>query len=166
VATDPPADLTLTPLKGAGRTVEEWLTVFHLVSVVVDPYTNESAWVLDVAGRILRDFRDAAVRVSWIVTAEADDAKAFLGPLASEFLVFTDPDRTAVKALGLERLPAFVFVLMDGTVAAATEGWDPHTWREVSEKIADAVHWSRPVIPEPGDPPAFAGTPAAGTPAT
>ena len=105
MATDPPGELTLTPLKGEGRTVEEWLTVFHLVSVVVDPYTNESAWVLDVAARILRDFSDAAVRVNWIVTADADDARAFLGPLASEFLTFADPDRDAVKALGLERLP-------------------------------------------------------------
>jgi hypothetical protein len=162
VATDPPADLTLTPLKGDGRTVEEWLTVFHLVTVAVDPYTNESAWVLDVAGRILREFRDAAVRVSWLVTGDADDARAFLGPLADEFLTFTDPRRTAVQALGLEHLPAFVFVLMDGTVEASAEGWDPHTWRAAADKVATAVHWSRPVIPEPGDPPAFVGTPAVG----
>jgi hypothetical protein len=162
VPTDPPADLTLTPLKGDGRTVEEWLTVFHLVTVAVDPYTNESAWVLDVAARVLRDFRDAAVRVSWLVTADGDEAREFLGPLAQEFLTFRDPDRTAVKALGLERLPAFVFVLMDGTVAACAEGWDPLTWRAAAAAVATAVHWSRPVIPEPGDPPAFAGTPALG----
>ena len=162
VATDPAADLVLTPLKGDGRTVEQWLTVFHLVSVVVDPYTNESAWVLDVAARIMRELSGAAVRVNWIVTSDADDARAFLGPLASEFLTFADPDRAAVKALGLERLPAFVFVLMDGTVAAATEGWDPTAWRAVADTIATAVKWSRPVIPEPGDPPAFVGTPALG----
>src|SRR5262249_6070536 len=82
VLTDRPADLPLTPLKGEGRTVEEWLTVFHLLPVVVDPYTNESAWVLDVAARVLREFRDAAVRVGWLVTADADDTRAFLGPLA------------------------------------------------------------------------------------
>jgi len=160
VATDPAADLVLTPLKGDGRTVEQWLTVFHLVSVVVDPYTNESAWVLDVAARIMRELSGAAVRVNWIVTSDADDARAFLGPLASEFLTFADPDRAAVKALGLERLPAFVFVLMDGTVAAATEGWDPTAWRAVADTIATAVKWSRPVIPEPGDPHAFEGSPA------
>src|SRR5436190_1194189 len=77
-------------------------------------------------------------------------------------LTLTDPDRTAVKALGLEHLPAFVFVLMDGTVEASAEGWDPHTWRAAADKVATAVHWSRPVIPEPGDPPAFVGTPALG----
>jgi hypothetical protein len=150
----------LTPLRGDGRTVSEWLTVFHLVSVVVDPYTNESAWVLDVAARILREFSDAAVRVNWISTADADDTKAFLGPLAAEFLTFTDPDRVVVKALGLERLPAFVFVLMDGAVEASAEGWDPVSWRKVADSIATAVKWSRPVIPEPGDPPAFEGSPA------
>ena len=160
VATDPPGDLVLTPLKGDGRTIEQWLTVFHLVSVVLDPYTNESAWVLEVAARIMRDLREAAVRVNWIVTGDADDARAFLGPLATEFLTFTDPDRAAVKALGLERLPAFVFILMDGTVAASAEGWDPAEWRKVADTIATAVKWSRPVIPEPGDPQAFEGSPA------
>ena len=150
----------LTPLRGEGRTIEEWLTVFHLVSVVVDPYTNESAWVLDVAARVMRDFSDAAVRVSLIATADADDAKDFLGPLATEFLTFADPDRLAVKALGLERLPAFVFVLMDGTLEASAEGWDPIAWRKVADSIASAVKWSRPVIPEPGDPHAFEGSPA------
>ena len=82
--------------------------------------------------------RGAAVRVDWIVTSDADDARAFLGPLAREFLTFADPDRAAVKALGLERLPAFVFVLMDGTVEAAAEGWDPAEWRKVADTIADA----------------------------
>jgi hypothetical protein len=160
VATDPPADLVLTPLRGDGRTVKEWLTVFHLASVVIDPYTNESAWVLDTAARVMRDFAEAAVRVNWIVTADADDARAFLGPLTAEFLTFADPDRAAVKAIGLERLPAFVFILMDGTVAASAEGWNPITWRGVANAIATAVKWSRPVIPEPGDPPAFEGTAA------
>ena len=35
----------------------------------------------------------AAVRVNFIVTSSEDDAQAFLGPLAKEFLVFADPDR-------------------------------------------------------------------------
>jgi hypothetical protein len=160
VATDPPGDLMLTPLQGEGRTIEQWLTVFHLLSVVVDPFTNESAWVLDVAARIMREFQGAAVRVNWIVAADADDARAFLGPLASEFLTFADPDRAAVKALGLERLPALVFVLMDGSVVAVAEGWDPLAWRKATETVASAVKWSKPVIPEPGDPAAFQGTPA------
>src|SRR6056297_1293398 len=41
-----PTDLTLTPLDvrsgglGDGRPLSEWLTTFHLASVVLDPYTN------------------------------------------------------------------------------------------------------------------------------
>jgi hypothetical protein len=162
VATDPPADLVLTPRGRSSHTLAEWLTTFHLLSTVIDPYTNESAWVLDTAARVMRDFQDAAVRVNWLVTSDAGDAGDFLGPLAAEFLVFADPDRIAVKALGLGRLPALVFIRMDGAVAAATEGWDPLAWRKVTDEVADAVKWSRPVIPEPGDPLPFEGTPALG----
>jgi hypothetical protein len=162
VATDLSADLKLTTIDGETRTFGEWSTTFHLASVVIDPYTNQSAWALPTAARILRDFRDAAVRVNFIVTSDADDAHAFLGPLADEIFVFVDPERSVVKALGLTQLPAFVFVLADGSVRAAAEGWDPLAWRRVAEAIADVSAWSRPAIPERDDPAAFAGSPALG----
>lgn len=148
------------PLSGDGRPLHEWLTTFHLASVVVDPYTNESAWVLDTATRIMRQFAGASVRVNFIVTASAADAQQFLGPLAKEFLVFTDPDRVVVKQLALSELPAFVFVRMDGTVPIAAEGWNASTWRAVADSIATTVSWKMPLIPVPGDPVAFRGTPA------
>ena len=162
MATNPPADLVLTPLGGDARPLEEWLTTFHLASVVLDPYTNESSWVLDPAVRILDAFRGAAVRVNLLVTCGADEAARVPRPVADEFLVFLDPERVAVKAFGLERLPAFVFVRIDGTVAASAEGWSPHAWRDVAEVIATATAWSKPAIPVAGDPAAFAGTPALG----
>jgi hypothetical protein len=162
VATDPPADLTLTPLDGEGRTLSEWLTTFHLAVVAVDPYTNESSWILDTALRVLRPLRDADVRVGWLVTAGVEDAKGFLGPLADEMLTLIDPDRVAVRAMGIERLPAFVFVMMDGSVAAAAEGWQPLQWRAVAEKIAEATAWKAPLIPDATDPRPYAGTPALG----
>jgi hypothetical protein len=162
VASNPPADLVLSPLGGDPRPLSQWLTTFHLASVVLDPYTNESAWILDTAARILADFRGAAVRVNFLLGCGPDDAKEFLGPLADEFLVFCDPDRIAIKALGVEALPAFVFVRIDGTVQASAEGWDPHTWRDVAHTIAKATAWSAPVVPEDGDPAAYAGTPALG----
>jgi hypothetical protein len=158
VATNPPLDLTLTPINGEERTLEQWLTTFHLVSVVVDPFTNESAWILDTAARIMRNYFGAAVRVNWVVAGTDDDARAFLGPLAEEFLTFADPERTYVKALGLERLPAFVFLRVDGQVVAAAEGWQATEWRDVAEAIAATTSWSRAVIPAPGDPQAYAGT--------
>jgi hypothetical protein len=162
VATDPAASLTLTPVNAEGRSLEEWLTTFHLASVVIDPYTNESAWILDTAARILRGFRGAAVRVNFVCTSDAEGARAFLGPLADEFLVFADPDRAFAASLGLAHLPAFVFVGQDGTVKAAAEGWNPAQWRSVAQTIAKATAWSYPTIPAAGDPPPYQGSPAAG----
>ena len=160
MATNPAPDTVLTPLGGDPRPLEEWLTTFHMASVVLDPYTNESSWILDTAARILAGFRGAAVRVNLLLTCGADDARAYLGPLAEEFLVFCDPDRAAVKAMGLTSLPAFVFLRIDGTIAAVAEGWNPNTWREVAEEIARTTSWTKPTIPVIGDPGAFAGTPA------
>lgn len=160
MATDPPPDLVLTPLQGEGRTVEEWLTLFHLATVVIDPYTNESAWILETSARIIRLFRGAAVRVAFVVTASPDDARAFLGPLASEFLTFADPDRLWPKAVGLEHLPALVFLQADGTVQGVAEGWHPRQWRTVTDVIATTTSWAKPQIPERGDPSPFEGTPA------
>ena len=97
MATDPPADLLLDPLGGEPRTVAEWLTNFHLCVVVLDPFTNESAWILETAGRILSIYAAADVRVGWLVTATDDEARQFLGPWAEQFLTFTDPDRNAVR---------------------------------------------------------------------
>lgn len=160
VATNPSLDTMLHPLSGDARPLREWLTTFHLASVVVDPYTHESSWILDTAVRILRQFRGAATRVNFVVAASPDDARTFLGPLADEFLTFADPDRVFVKQLGLSHLPAFVFVRIDGTVTASAEGWNPAEWKAVAHHVADAVQWTRPLIPAPGDPGAFVGTPA------
>ncbi len=160
MASNPSLDVVLTALDGESRPLEEWLTTFNLASVVLDPYTNESSWILKTAARILNGFRGADVRVNFIVTCGADDAKTFLGPLADEFLVFCDADRAFVKSIALETLPAFVFVSMDGHVAAAAEGWNSTEWRKVADRIAHATAWSRPTIPANGDPVPFEGTPA------
>ena len=74
--------------------------------------------------------------------------------------MFTDPDRVAVKALGLSELPAFVFVRVDGTVPSAAEGWSVPSWRGVADAIADATAWRPPDIPVVGDPGPFRGSPA------
>jgi hypothetical protein len=153
-------DLTLTPLKGDAKTLQQWLTTFHLASVVLDPFTNESSWILETAVRILRQFSGAAVRINFIVTCEASDARAFLGPYADEFLVFCDPDRVAVKALGLSELPAFVLIKSDGSVPNSSQVWTSADWKEVAAAVAALTNWSRPTIPAPGDPGSFRGTPA------
>ena len=134
--------------------------MFNLASVVLDPYTNESSWILKTAARILSSFRGADVRVNFIVAADKEGAKAFLGPLADEFLVFCDPDRIVIKQLEVHKLPAFVLVQMDGEVSAKAEGWNSSEWKAVAKEIASITVWSVPEIPASSDPAAFSGTPA------
>lgn len=161
-----PTDLVLTPLHngalGKGRPVMEWLTTFHLASVVLDPYTNESSWILRTATRVLEEFRDCDVRINLIVTAGPADAAAFLGPLADKFLVFCDPERATVKAFGLTELPSFVLTRVDGIVDAKAEGWNPVEWEKVADAIAEITKWSSIELPAAGDPVPFRGSPALG----
>ena len=130
-----------------------WLTTFHLASVVLDPYTNESSWVLKTAIRILGDLRGSHAHVNFIVTADEADTKRFLGPIADDFLVFCDPDRSIVKAMGL-RAPAHVctFIRVDGEVVAKAEGWSSAAWREVAEGDR-TTKWRAPMIPAPANRP-------------
>jgi hypothetical protein len=160
MATDPPADLALTPLNGQPRTIAEWVTTFHLAIVVVDPFTYESAWLLDEAGRILSDYTAADVRVAWLVTGTPAEARQFLGPWAERLLTFADPDRSVVKALGLTTLPAFVHINMAGKVETAAEGWEPEQWRKVAERLSMILSWTKPAIPGPDAPAAYGGSPA------
>ena len=162
MATDPPADLHLDPLGGEPRTVAEWLTTFHLCVVVLDPFTNESSWILETAGRLLKNFSAADVRVAFLVTGTDDEARQFLGPWVDEVLVFTDPERKAVAGLGLTSLPALVHLNTSGALEDSAEGWDPDAWRRVADNLSRILSWSRPQIPAPGDPTPFAGSPAGG----
>ena len=92
-----PTELNLTPLVadgresglGQSRPIMDWLTTFHLASVVLDPYTNESSWILRSATRILEQFRSSHARINFIVAAGAEDAQAFLGPLTANYLALT-----------------------------------------------------------------------------
>lgn len=160
VATNPPPDLALAPIRGTARTVEQWLTVFDLVFVAVDPSAEQSSWILPTAERILAKFHEADCRVAWLVTGSPEEATDFLGSRAERTLTFADPDRAAVQAFGLERLPALVHVGTDGSVMGAAEGWDPLEWREVVTNLAKAMAWIAPVVPAPGDPGPFEGAPA------
>jgi len=159
MATDPPADLTLTPLGGRPRTIRELLTTFHLLIAAFDPYEEQSSWLLPTATRLLRTFDDADVRVALLVTASPADARLWLGPHAATFRVFVDPDRSIVKGFGLKELPATVFLGMDGTIIQSAEGWQPGDWRKVMEKVAEITRWNAPVVPGAKDPAPFAGSP-------
>jgi hypothetical protein len=162
VAVTPAPDVSLNPLQGDARPLESWVTMFHLALVVLDPFTHESSWLIETAGRVMRSFTGADCRVAWLVTANEDQTAEFMGPWADEMLTFADPDREMVKALGLESLPAFVHLDLDLNVIGAAEGWNPDEWRDVATGLATAMSWTRPAIPGPGDPTPYAGTPALG----
>jgi hypothetical protein len=160
MATDPPASLTLTPLAGEPRSLADWVTQFHLVLVVVDPYTYESAWLIETAGRILRQYSAADCRVGWVVAGTAAEAREFLGPWSDSLLTFTDPDRELVRACAIEALPALVHFNIAAQLEGIAEGWDPDAWRKVTERLSQLMRWSHPLIPGPGDPAPYEGAPA------
>lgn len=162
VVTAPDQSVEIALVSGTSRPVGEWLTTFPLVVAVVDPYTHESAWLLDTIRRIFDTYRGADCRVAWLVTAGGAEAKQFLGPLTDEFLTLTDESRSLVKSLGLERLPALVALRQDGSVLGAAQGWDPATWRPVLEALSQLTKWSKPNVPAKGDPAAYPGSPALG----
>jgi len=96
------------------------------------------------------------------VTGTEANARQFCGPWAEELITFTDPDRTAVTAMGIELLPALVHVDQSHSVHDKAEGWDPEAWDRVATGIASVMSWSKPLIPSAGDPRPFAGSSAAG----
>ncbi len=157
--TDADLSVGLSPLDGKPRPLSAWLTTFPLAPVVLDPYTHESAWILDTARRVLANYRGAGVRPCWLVLADEQDARQFLGPYADEFVTFVDPGRTAAMGFGIETTPAFLLIRQDGAILAKAEGWDPEDWREVTEALDDITQWRRPQLPEPGDPAPYSGTP-------
>ncbi len=161
MANPPAPELVLTPLQGDARPAEEWVTTFHLVFVAIDPFTLESAWLLEGAARILRTFVGADCRVAWLVTGNAEQARRFLGPLADEFLTFVDPERAVVRGLDLQELPAFVHLDQALQIVSVAEGWRPDDWRDATERLADLMGWSRPVVPASGDPSPYPGSPVA-----
>ena len=135
MASDPSPDLLLSPINGKPRPVGAWLTIFHLVFVALDPFSERSAWLVETSGRILTNYDQADCRVAFLVGGTADEARAFLGHWAIDVLTFADPDLTAIRGFGLQTLPAIVHVAVDATIVDAVEGWDPPAWRALSENL-------------------------------
>lgn len=150
--------MILDSIRGKGFPVRDWLTSYPLIMVVLDPFTNESAWILETAGKLLAHFQPSDVRTAFLVAGSDDDCREFLGPWAEEFLTFSDPDRKTINQLGLETLPALAVIRPDLEVQAVS-GWQPDSWNEVVSPLAKMLTWSMPLLPAPGDPQPFSGTP-------
>jgi hypothetical protein len=151
MAKNPDPTLELVTSKGVSRTLDDWSTMFQLCLVILPDRPEAAAWV-PVARRIFSVLGDSDCRTAYVVTSNAAIATRILGDEEERQSTFLDPDRALVKSLGLEALPAFVFLRQDTTVGAATEGWDPGEWQRVAKEIAKAMAWSVPEVAPPGEP--------------
>jgi hypothetical protein len=160
MAKNPDPELKLTTSQGVTRTLDDWSTMFHLCFVVL-PARSEAVAFVPIGMRLFSVFGDADCRFAFVVTGPESVAKRLLGDAESKVVTYVDPDHELVKSLGLERLPAFVLLRQDTTLVTATEGWDPKNWQRVARETARLLAWTVPAVAADGDPPAFAGWPAA-----
>lgn len=159
MATNLAPELAFVPVSGKPRTLRELLTTFHLLLVAVDPSNVRSKWIVPPAARTLFEYEQADCRVGWLVAGDAGDARKLLGRWAKDITTFVDPELTAIKGLGLGKLPAIVHVSQTLEVVTTVEGWDPPAWRALTVELSRRMKWSRPHIPAPGDPGPFEGAP-------
>ena len=161
--TAPSPEIVLATSEGHTQTLEEWLTVFNLLVVVLDPFTYQSGWIIPTAARVFDHYEEADVRCAFVLTSDAEGAQSFLGQYADRYLLLVDPEREFVRSLGLEQLPALVHIDQNCTVAGSAQGWIAAQWSEVLTNLEDDMSWrTRPLLPVPSDPGQFAGTPAQG----
>jgi len=152
--------LELTTSRGVTRTLDDWSTMFQLCLIVLPARAEAAAWI-PVAHRIFATFGDSDCRCAFVVTGGAEVARRLLGQAERDDTTFIDPDQALVTSLGLERLPAFVHLRQDTSVATAAEGWNPEEWQGVAREIARAMAWTYPEITGPNTPPRAEGWPLA-----
>ncbi|HEY7438124.1 MAG TPA: hypothetical protein VIC35_01885 [Acidimicrobiia bacterium] len=148
---NPDPSLELTTSKGVSRTLDDWSTMFQLCLVILPDRPEAAGWI-PVAQRIGAVLGDSDVRTAYVVTGTATIARRILGEEADHVLTFVDPDRAFVQSLGLEHLPAFVYLRQDTTVGAAADGWNVSEWQNVAKQTAAAMKWSVPDLAPPGKP--------------
>ena len=132
VPNDPSRDIVLATDAGDEQTLDQWLTTFNLLAVVIDPYTHESGWILPTADRLFGHYEEADVRCVYVVASDGEGARQYLGKFAPTRLVLVDPDREFIGSLGLERLPAIVHIGQDGTVLGGLPVADKAAGSEVN----------------------------------
>jgi hypothetical protein len=159
MAKNPDPTLPLTSLAGTTRTLDDWTTMFHMVLVVLPDRPEGSAWV-PIANRIFATFGDSDAKVAFLVPGNATMANRLLEGSDGKYSVFLDPDRALIGSLGLERLPAFVHLRQNASLANVAEGWDPTEWQRVARAVAKAMSWTYPEVSRAGDPAPTPGWPA------
>jgi hypothetical protein len=160
MAKNPDPVLKLATDKGVVRTLDDWSTMFHLVLVILPDRPEAKNW-LPVGERIFKVLGDADCRTAYVVPSTPEIAERILGSDETRTMTFVDPDKELIASLGITRLPAFVHLRQDTTVAAAAEGWNPAEWQDVANEIGKAMSWSVPEIKYLSDPPRSDGFPVA-----
>ena len=158
MAKNPDPSLSLATSAGVTRTVDDWSTMFQLCLVILPGRSEATGWI-PVAERIFATFGDADCKCAFVVAGSAEVARRMLGPAERDVMTFVDPDLALVASLGLERLPAFVFLRQDTSLVAAAEGWNPSEWQQVARQVAKAMAWTVPKVQGSGDPAKTAGWP-------
>ena len=156
MAQDPDLTVELTTARGVTRTLDAWTTSFHLAATVL-PGRPEAAGYVRIGKRIADVLGGSDCRPAFVIVGNERAARRVMGGALDDYFCFLDPEGAFVKACGLSKLPAFVHIRVDGSLAGAAEGWDPAAWDDAVERLAKEMAWSRPLIPPPGDPPPSAG---------
>lgn len=151
MAQNPDPTLPLTSIKGVTRTLDDWATVFNL-AVVVLPFRPEAAQWIPVIDRLYATLGDSDVRTTVCFPANAIITRRILGDLPDRYLTFCDPDQALAKGLGLERLPAFVHLRQDTSIANIAQGWSVSEWQRVADAIAVHQHWTAPMVAHASNP--------------
>jgi hypothetical protein len=148
VPKNPDPALVLTTITGTSHTLDDWVTVFHLVLVCL-PGRPEAAPYAAPGRELLRVFRGADCRTGFLVQGSLRQAQRVIGPAIDDSLVFLDDEGEFVKSAGLARLPALVDIGLDGSIVSAVEGWDPSEWTVAAKELAKTMSWSYPVFASP-----------------
>lgn len=148
--------LELTTIKGVTRTLDAWTTTFHLALVAL-PGRPEASQYIPIGRRIIDVLGGSDARPAFLIYGNERNARRVLGGWAEQYFTFLDVEGTAVKGLGISRLPAFVHIRLDNSVASLVDGWDPAAWGDAVELLAKEMSWSKPLIPAPKDPRPFTG---------
>lgn len=145
MASNPDPNLQVASLSGTTRSLDDWMTMFHLCLVVL-PDDPAAPQFLPVAENIFQVLGDSDARTAVLWPSTAPVGRRVLGDFPTENLVFVDPEKALISSLGIKKLPAIVHLRQDTTLAGVAEGWDAAVWQNVVDDLAEAMSWSSPEV--------------------
>ena len=157
---DPSGDLVLTTVDGEKRTVSEWLTNFHLLLVAPRPVHERERVGARRAAPHPDDVQRGRLPGRLARHRRRRRRTQFLGPLARRV-----PDLRRSRPHRGEGVRARPAARARAGSRPTSRSWarpragSPRSGRRSPSNLAEVMSWRVPLIPDPGDPGAFAGTP-------